>query len=154
MCDPVTLATIAVVTTATQVITEVQAAKNQKAAITAQLAESEQQIETKQTAELNDRARAARREQAKIKVAAGEAGLSLTGSVESLLADTVMQQQLSTERTNLNAETEKRSVRAEANSMYSRIQQPSLIGAGLRIAMAGGTAYAGASASSKAAAAG
>ncbi|WP_343698847.1 hypothetical protein [Caulobacter sp.] len=137
------MATIAVVSTAAQVITEVQAAKAQKKAITAQLAEAEGEIRTAETADLNDRAREARREQARIKVAAGEAGLQLgSGSLEAMLLDSVMQQELAGERTSLNAENQLHAARAEANSQYSRVSQPTLLGAGLRIAVSGVSGYA------------
>lgn len=143
MCEPTTImAALAVVSTAAQVVTEIKSANHQNKAIAEQLTRSEQEITDKQTAELNDRAREARREQAKIKVAAGEAGLSLTGSVESLLTDTIMQQGLSAERTNMNAQSETEAARAEANSMWSRVQKPTLFGAGLRIASSGLNGYA------------
>ena len=54
-----------------------------------------------------------------------------------------MQNQLATERTNLNAESQQRAAAAEANSMSSRIQSPTILGAGLRIATAGAQGYYG-----------
>lgn len=88
------MTTLAVVSTATQVIGEIQSAKTQTRAIDQQLATQQQQIASQQVAELNDRQRQARREQARIKVAAGQAGLNISGSVTDLLNDSVMQNAL------------------------------------------------------------
>lgn len=117
------MTTLAVVSTATQVIGEIQAAKTQTRSIDQQLAQQQQQIATQQVAELNDRQRQARREQARIKVAAGQAGLNISGSVTDLLNDSVMQNALAAERTNLNADNQQKAAAAEANSMYSRISR-------------------------------
>ncbi len=111
------MTTIAVVGAATETIGQMQSAKAQQKAIDAQLATTQQEIRVAQTAELNERQRVARKEQARIKVAAGEAGLNIGGSVEALLKDSLMQNQLSAERTNLNAESQQRAAAAEANSM-------------------------------------
>lgn len=127
------MTTLAVVGAATETIGQMQSAKAQQKAIDAQLATTQQEIRVAQTAELNERQRTARKEQARIKVAAGEAGLNIGGSVEALLRDSLMQNQLATERTNLNAESQQRAAAAEANSMSSRIQSPTILGAGLRI---------------------
>src|SRR3546814_18106584 len=52
------------------------------------------------SADLFDQMRSARREQAKIRTSAGEAGLSLnSGSIESLLMDSAMQMELQGDRT-------------------------------------------------------
>jgi len=137
------MTTIAVVGAATETISQIQSAKAQTKAIDTQLAQQQQQIETQRVGELNERQRTARKEQARIKVAAGQAGLNIGGSVESLLNDSLMQNMLATERTNLNADNAQEASAAEANSMYSRIQEPTILGAGLRIATAGAQAYYG-----------
>lgn len=131
----------AVATAAAGVVTQVQAAKRQEAAIRDQLAISQKEIDNKATAELNDRQRAARREQARIRVAAGQAGLQLGGSIDTLLQDSLMQAGLAGERTLDNRAAEQRNVAAEANSMLSRVERPTLLGAGLQIASAGMNGY-------------
>lgn len=73
------MTTIAVVGAATETIGQMQSAKAQQKAIDAQLATTQQEIRVAQTAELNERQRVARKEQARIKVAAGEAGLNKGG---------------------------------------------------------------------------
>lgn len=135
------LTTIAVAGAATSVIGEIQSAKIQNKAISDQLAQQQQEILTAQTAELNERQRIARKEQARIKVAAGESGLNISGSIEAMLNDSLMQNSLATERTKLNAESQQRAAASEANSMYSRVQSPTVLGAGLRIATAGAQGY-------------
>lgn len=141
MCDPISMTVAAVATAAAGVVTQVQAAKRQEAAIRDQLAISQKEIDNKATAELNDRQRAARREQARIRVAAGQAGLQLGGSIDSLLQDSLMQAGLAGERTLDNRAAEQRNVAAEANSMLSRVERPTLLGAGLQIANAGMNGY-------------
>lgn len=142
MCDPISMTIAAVATTAVSVVSEIQAAKAQNKAIAAQFEQQQKEIGQKQVAELNDRARQARKEQARIRVAAGEAGLQLGGSIDGLLMDSLTQNSLANERINLNTETQRNASVAEANSMYSRVQQPTILGAGLRIATAGAQGYA------------
>lgn len=141
MCDPVTAATLMVVTTAAQVVGEVKAAKRQEAAIRDQLVMVEEEVNDKAAGEINDRLRESRREQARIKVAAGEAGLKLGGSIDLLLQDSLMQSGLSNERTLGNRGRELRAARNEANSMLSRVERPTLLGAGIRLTTAGMNGY-------------
>lgn len=135
------MTTLAVVSTAATTIGEIKAAKAQNKAITAQLAEQTAQIESQESAELNDRQRQVRREQARIRIAAGQQGLNTTGSVLSLLQDSAMQGALADERISQNADNQHKAASAEANSMYSRVSQPTILGAGLRIAQAGMGGY-------------
>jgi hypothetical protein len=137
MCLPLApvLAVVGAVTSAVSVISEIKAANYQNKAISDQLQNSYHQIADQQAAENNDRSRAARKEQGRIAVAAGEAGLQLSsGSIEGLLMDSTMQRQLSSERTGLNADNMRQQARDEANKYYSQVQQPSVVGAGLRVA--------------------
>ncbi len=76
-------------------------------------------------------------------IAAGNVVAYLPQDRAPLLKDSLMQNQLSAERTNLNAESQQRAAAAEANSMSSRIQSPTILGAGLRIATAGAQGYYG-----------
>ena len=132
---------LGVVSTAVQVVGEIKAAKAQNKAIQTQFQQQQKEISVAETTEINDRQRAARREQARIKVAAGEAGLNIGGSIESLLMDSLMQNSLHTERTKLNADTQRDASAAEANAMFSRVQKPTILGAGLRIGIAGAQGY-------------
>ena len=142
MCNPVIiLTTLALASTASSLVTEHRAAKNQNQAIAEAFASQQKEITQTQTAEINERQRQARKEQARIRVAAGQAGLQLGGSVQALLADSAMQSSLFQERVSLNADTRRDASAREANSMYSRVQAPSVLGAGLRLASAGAGGY-------------
>jgi len=148
MCDPVTAAIVVGVTavagTTANVIGQAQAAKAQTKAINEQRAVVREENRQQATGELFEQMRAARREQASIRTAAGEAGLGLnSGSVESLLDDSAMQMELQGSRTIANMESKHRANEAEANSMLSRISSPTLLGAGLQIASAGASAWSG-----------
>lgn len=137
------MVTLAVVGSATSAITEYQSAKNQIASIDQQLAATQKEIRTAEVAEVNDRQRVARQEQARIKVAAGQAGLNISGSVAGLLQDSAMQNSLARERTRLNSESQQNAAIAEANSMYSRVERPTILGTGIRIASSAANAYYG-----------
>jgi hypothetical protein len=91
-----------------------------------------------------DQMRGARREQAKIRTAAGEAGLGLNGgSIEGLLFDSAMQMELQGSRTIANMESRLAANDAEAESALSQIQKPTLLGAGLQIGGAAASGWAG-----------
>ncbi|MFK0297687.1 hypothetical protein ACIQTU_00560 [Brevundimonas sp. NPDC090276] len=137
MCDPFTMAAVALTTTAANIYAGNKAASAASRTIDSQLAQSEAEIAKAEVSEVNDRLRLQRKEQARIKVAAGEAGLQFGGSIEALLKDSLMQTQLSQERTRMNAQSQRESVRAEANAMYSRNPKTNALGAGLQLAASG-----------------
>lgn len=133
MCNPVAMMVMAITSTAAQVVGQVQSAKAQQAAIDAQLQQNLTEFSAKASAETNDRLREARREQSKIKVAAGEAGLQLGGSIDLLLKDSNLQSSMAAGRIQDNMGREVNNAAAEANSMSSRIESPTLLSAGLQI---------------------
>lgn len=141
MCDPITMTVLAVASTAAGIVGEVKAAKRNTAAVHEQLAEVKNQIDQKTGAEINERQRAARREQGRTKVAAGEAGLQLGGSIDLLLKDSAMQAGLSEERSLDNRNNDVIAANREATSALSKIESPTILGAGLRIATAGMQGY-------------
>ena len=142
MCNPLALAAVAVVSTATSVISQVQTANAQAKAINNQLAVKSKEIDQSATAEINDRMREARREQGRIVVAAGESGLNLeSGAIETLLRDSATQATLSNERSLANRES--RRVATDAEAQRAMPSKPTLLGAGLQIALAGANSYAG-----------
>lgn len=148
MCDPVTAAVVVGVTMvageAASIAAEIKGAKAQTKAIKEQAAVAREETRAEATAELFDNMRAARREAGRTRATAGEAGLDLgSGSVEALLMDSAMQSELKNDRTIANMESRHNSNVAEANSMLSRIQKPTALGAGLRIAATGAKAFAG-----------
>lgn len=148
MCDPISLAVVAVAATATSVIGQVQGAKAQTKAIQQSLNVKSAQIDDASTAEINDRLREARREQGRITVAAGESGLNLnSGGIETLLMDSATQAGLSNDRSLANRESRRTAADAEAQSMVP--SRPTALGAGLQIAFAGANAYGGAAGKAK-----
>lgn len=143
MCDPLSAAiALSVATAAAGIVSQVKSAKTNEAAIRSTLLETNTQIDQKATGELNDRQRVARREQARVRVAAGEAGLQLGGSIDLLLMDSLVQSGLAAERTAQNRDNERSNATAEANSMLSRIQSPTILGAGLQLGTAALDGYA------------
>lgn len=148
MCDPVSasiaLAVVSTVGTAGSVIAASKNAKAQTRAIRAQHERVAEENRDAASAEMFDQMRAARREQAEIRTAAGEAGLNLNGgSIESLLFDSAMQMELQGSRTIANLESRQAANDAEAESMLSQVQRPTLLGAGLQIAGAAASGWAG-----------
>jgi len=137
------MVTLAVVGTATSTISEIQSAKQQTKAINNQLAVQQGEIRTAEIAEINDRQRDARREQSRIKVAAGQAGLNIGGSVQALLNDSAMQNSLARERIRTNTDIQQNAALADANGMHARNTRPTLLGAGLKIGLSGANAYYG-----------
>jgi F0F1-type ATP synthase membrane subunit c/vacuolar-type H+-ATPase subunit K len=127
------------------VVAQTKTANAQTKAINEQRTIVREETRQQASAELFDRMRAGRREQAKIRAASGEAGLSLSsgGSIENLLLDSAMQTEMATDRTIANMESRHRANEADANSMLSRIQKPTAIGAGLQIGSAAVSAWSG-----------
>jgi len=146
MCDPVTAAvTMAVVSTVgvgANAVAQAKTAKAQTKAIRAQQALVAEENRDVASAEIFDQMRGARREQGKIRAAAGEAGLSLTsGSIEGLLLDSAMQMELQGSRSIANMESRHAANTAEASSMLSQIQKPTVLGAGLQMASAAASGW-------------
>lgn len=146
MCDPVTatLVAVSVITTGAQMVGQAKMAKAQNKAIKNQLAVTNEEARQEATGELFEQMRASRREQGRIRAAAGEAGLSLSsGSIEALLSDSQMQGEFKNDVTLANQESRTRANVAEATSMYSQVEAPSALGIGLNMAAAGASAWAG-----------
>lgn len=152
MCLPAVAAAalIAGATQAVGVISANQQAKAANAALNQQNTVRKQEVDKAATAEINARLREMRREQSRIMVAAGEAGLSLqSGSVESLLMDSAMQAELANDASLANRESRKLASDAETQSRMQA--KTTLLGAGLRIGLAAGGAAMGQSARTNAA---
>lgn len=148
MCDPVTAAIIvgvtAVASTGAGIAAQAKSAKAQTKAIRAQQGVVAEENRQQASAEIFDQMRAARRDSAKIRTAAGEAGLGLnSGAIDGLLFDTAMQMELQGDRTIANMESRHAANTAEAQSMLSRIQKPTVLGAGIQLAAAGASAFSG-----------
>jgi hypothetical protein len=146
MCDPITATTVAlaVATTVSSGVAQVKAAKAQTKAIRDQKEVVAEETRQAASGELFDQMRASRREQARIRTAAGEAGLSLaSSSIDALLNDSAMQGELQGARSIANMESRHAANAAEAGSMLSRIQKPTALGIGLNTATAAASAWSG-----------
>ncbi|EQA99969.1 hypothetical protein L288_18835 [Sphingobium quisquiliarum P25] len=148
MCEPVTAAiavgVASVASTTATVIGQAKAAKAQAKALNEQFAAVAEENRLAASAEMFERDRAARREQARIRTAAGEAGLGLnSGAVEQLLLDSAMQNELANQRSLANRESRDAAAKADATSMMSRVQKPTMLGAGLQIGSSALSAWSG-----------
>jgi|TARA_R100000501_G_scaffold14324_1_gene25975 hypothetical protein len=119
--------------TAYSISAQAKQAKAQNAAISAQLDVTNEEARRKATAELFDASRATRREQGRIRAAAGEAGLALTGSVDALLFDSAMQSELNYDRSLANLESRTAANVAEAEVAYSNVSNTNALSAGLQL---------------------
>jgi len=151
MCLPAAIAipvALATATAAVSVVGQIQSANAQAKAIRAQHDAKQKEVDQAASAEINARLRQARREQGRIMVAAGESGLNTSSPViEGLLADSAMQATLSNQQSLANRESRKRATTAEANALMP--SKPTLLGAGLQIALSGASAAQGAGAFKK-----
>lgn len=148
MCDPVSAAiAVAVTTTAATgagILQQNAYAKAQRKAIDQQLAVNREEVRQQASAEMFDDMRAARREQAKVRTAAGEAGLGLnSGSIEAMLMDSAMQMELQGDRTLANMESRHASNVAEATSMHSQVKSDTLLTAGLKLGASAAQGFSG-----------
>lgn len=148
MCLPAAIAiplAIATAATTVSVVGQIQSANAANASIKQQYKAEAKQIDQSATADIDARLRQARREMGRIMVAAGESGLSTeSGSVQALIEDAGMQASLANEQTLANRESRKQAAAADANAKM--VTKPTLLGAGLQIALSGASAAVGAGA--------
>ncbi len=151
MCLPAAIAipiALAAATTAVSVVGQIQSANNEAARIKAEAKVKKTEVDQQTTAAINERLRQARREQGRIMVAAGESGLNTSSPViENLLSDASMQASLANEESLANRASRRQAITAEANAAMPT--KPTLLGAGLQIALSGASAAAGAGAFKK-----
>lgn len=149
MCDPLTASAViagvaTVAETASTVVAETKAANAQAKAINNQLKVTTEESRKQATDEIFDQMRATRREQARTRAAAGEAGLSTdSANIEDLLMDSAMQGQMSGARSIANMESRNDNYQAEATSQMSKVQKPTALGAGIQIGAAAASAWNG-----------
>lgn len=140
MCDPITIGIgIAVATTAVNVVGQIQSANAQNSALKEQYRAKAKEVDQAASAEINERLRQARREQGRIMVAAGESGVNTASPViQGLLTDSAMQATLANEQSLANRESRREAARTEANALMT--SKPTVLGAGLQIALSGASA--------------
>lgn len=148
MCLPAAIlipVALAAATTAVSVVGQVQAANAANAGIKEAYAHKQAQINEQAADQINARLREMRRNEARIQVAAGGAGLSLeSGSIRALQTDAEMQAGLANENSMANRESSSIAARDEANNAMA--PKPTLLGAGLQIGLSGLNAAVGAGA--------
>ena len=139
MCDPVTAAIVlTVATTATTAFTTIKNAKTQEAQLKLNSEIQEGQIDDAASQTANEESRRARREQARLRVAAGGSGLSLTSkSVAAQLLDSIKQSKNNQTVNQRNRNTRQTTRQAETSSLLNSVSRPSLLQAGLQIGSAG-----------------
>jgi hypothetical protein len=151
MCLPAAIAipiAIATATTAVSVVGQIQSANNEAARIKAEHDAKQHEADLQTTEQIDTRLREARREQGRIMVAAGESGLNTSSPVvQGLLNDASMQATLANEESLANRASRRRAITAEANAAMPT--KPTLLGAGLQIALSGANAAVGAGAFKK-----
>ena len=146
MCEPVTLTTgLSIASSAVGAVGAYQQARGQRAALEASARQRASEISDQQEVELGERVRAGRRERARLRVSAGEAGLALTSnSFEAQIADSFSQQGQDAGVIRFQGRQSERALRSGVNTRAASIQGDSplaLAGAGLQIAGSGLSGY-------------
>lgn len=142
MCEPVTVGLITAGIAAVGVYSQIQSAKAQEKALVEASRIQQEQIDDAASRDASIAARQMRAEAARIRVAAGEAGLNLaSNSVLAQIHDSAMQAQLSITSINKNRKNLQRAREAETNSRIAAVNHPSYLQAGLQIAGAGLSGY-------------
>lgn len=142
MCEPVTLIStgLAVASSAVGTIGAHSRAKAQRSALTQQRANQAEEIAAQADAQAGDRVKAARAERARIRVAAGEAGVG-GNSVDAMMFDSFQQQDSDLAIIRKNEFFSQRGSEARYRSGMAAAQGPSALEAGLGIASAGFAGY-------------
>lgn len=140
MCDPISIGIgLAVATTAVSVVGQIQSANKANARIQAEHDAKQHEVDLQTSEQISSRLREARREQGRIMVAAGESGLNTASPVvQGLLTDASMQATLANQESLANRASRKREITAEADA--DMVTKPTMLGAGLQIALAGANA--------------
>lgn len=158
MCEPATIAMIAITAASTAVTysqqqnsakAQVQAIQNDYANQQVQLQEQQFQTNAQSQQAMSERARQAQAERSRLRVAAGEAGLA-GGVYDSLLRDSYVQEgsDLSILESNRSARMQQskvdgQSLQSHAKSNLNQVKRPSAVAAGLQIAGSAASSYAG-----------
>ena len=146
MCEPISLGTgLGIASSAAGAVGAYQQAQGQRAALEASARQRAAELSDQQEVELGERVRAGRRERARLRVAAGEAGLALSsGSFEAQIADSFSQQGQDAGNIRFRGRQSERSLRTGVNAQAASIVGDSplaLAGAGLQIAGSGLSGY-------------
>lgn len=142
MCEPTTIMTgLALATSAAGAVGQYQSANAQVDAANAQAAAQAEEIKARQDQQAGERIRAARREAARARVAAGEAGVA-GQSFEAQLADTFGRANQDLAILSKQGGFTERAVNANLKSNTAGTQRAGGLGAALQIASSGAQGYA------------
>ncbi len=140
MCEPTTLAVLAIASTTVSMYAQHQTAKAQSDAIKAQQENERQEVLARQEEELGQKVRAARERRARAKVAAGESG-ALGASFIASINQSIQDQDMDAALAQKNVAFAQRGIDDRANTALAGIRSPSALEAGLAIASAGASGY-------------
>lgn len=141
MCEPVTMATLAVTSAAIGEIGKRQAAEAQFGANAAQRSAQNEEIAASSSAKAGERVKQARAEQSRLLVAAGEAGVA-GNSVSAVIGDAGAQADFDVATIGKNAEFQDRASEARFLSANASVDNPTFLSSALNIATAGVGGYA------------
>jgi hypothetical protein len=141
MCEPTTLAIMAMASTAASTAGQMSQARATQKALGQQREAQAEEINAQVSQKAGDRVEAARAERARLRVAAGEAGVS-GNSFEAQIMDTVMQQEEDIGRVMMGGEFQQRASEVNYKSAMAQNRGPSPLAAGLNIASSGASGYA------------
>lgn len=141
MCDPVSVGiALSMTTAAIGVYSADQAAGAQQEALDTQREQQAEELSTKASVEMGERVKQARRERARIRVAAGESGVQ-GASFESQLMDSFAQENQDLALISKNARFADRASAGQHASLSNAIDRPSYLSAGLQIGASGYGGY-------------
>lgn len=141
MCEPVTMATLAVASAGMQEYGKRQAAAAQFGANAAQRSAQNEEIAAKAGAKAGERVKQSYAEQSRLLVAAGEAGVG-GQSVAAVIGDAAAQADFDVATIGKNAEFEDRASQARFLSANASVDNPTFLSSALNIASAGVSGYA------------
>jgi hypothetical protein len=134
MCEPVTIAAVAisVVSTAYGVYATEKNADRQEKALRAAQAQEEEEIYDQKSVEAQERSKRARAERARLRAASAESG-AVGLSIDEVLNDVDFQAGIDIANMTTNQTNTVNSSRQRLNTNLNRIEQPDYIAAGLQI---------------------
>jgi 16S rRNA G1207 methylase RsmC len=133
MCEPTTLLALSIASSAVGVAGQRAQANAQQRSIRQQQEAQAEEADAAAQQQMGKRVAQGRRERARLKVAAGEAR-SGGNSFESLLQNSLFQQDFDLADINKQAHFTQRAISTSADMAMSRVEQPNLALAGLQIA--------------------
>lgn len=140
MCDPVTMAVTSIAMKGVQIAGQRSAAKKQFASNARNREIQNDQITDAASVKAGERVKQARAEQARLRVAGGEAGVT-GNSFEALLMDSVLQADMDIGTIGKDAANQDAASEARFLSANASVKNPSLLENGLQIAAAGAQGF-------------